>query len=105
MKPKRVLLIDPAARTVTEATVSRLEDMQKIVGGRIERARICECGHEVYVNEEGLFNDELVPFMIDGAGPFVGPAFVIGPVTPTGDNRPATLSVEEVRKMIRWMLL
>ena len=101
---KRVIVIDPATRTITESTVRCLEDMQQIVGGLIERALITDDGtnHELYVNEEGLFEEELHPFTFVGARQpiLVGRAFLIGPVDRFGENQAATLSVQEVAAMV-----
>lgn len=104
-KPKRVVVIDPSKNEVYEAEVTSLKDMRAIVGGLIERAIILENGDELYVNEEGLFDSTLRPFFIDGGinQAFVGTAYIIGSVTPTGDNRAAASKVEEIRKKVRFL--
>lgn len=103
MKSKRVLFINSEKREITETTVSCLEDMQKLVGGYIERAHIFENGDEVYVNEEGLLLAMNFFFRIrDGHQPFAGNAYVIGQVTPSGNNRSAITTVEELRKQLQF---
>lgn len=104
MKPKRVVIIDTKNMEIREGEVTDLKSMQAIVGGYIERAHITEDGHEVYVNEEGLFDNSLMPFVFEGAHqPFVGNAYIIGSVTDTGNNRPATMGVDEAKRMVRFL--
>lgn len=105
MKTKRVLVIDPEARTVTEAEVTDLRSMQLIVRGLIERALIFENGDELYVNEEGLFHTPNYFFEVKGFPvALCGRAYVIGSVTPSGNNRASTkFSVDELKKEIRFL--
>lgn len=109
---RRVLVIDPESKTITESFVSSLEDMQAIVGGRIERAATGPDGHEVYVNEEFLLkslDDQhffgLCDAKIPVPHPYGGKAFVIGPVDKRGKNQSATLSVSQIARGVVWMSL
>lgn len=101
-KPKRVIVINTELKQVYEAHVCGLKDMQKIVGGLIERAMILDNGDEIYVNEEGLFDQSLKPFVIDG-NVFIGNAYIIGSVTSSGGNRPAASSVDDIYRQITFL--
>lgn len=97
MKKKRVLIINAKDKNITEGEVSSLKDCQAIVGGRIERGHILDNGDEVYVNEEGLLSSEEYFFWIKGAHqPFAGNGYIIGSVTPTGNNRSATSEIKDL---------
>ena len=103
MKQKRVIFIDTANRTVSETTVATLDDMQKLVGGLIERATVLENGDELYVNEEGFFDSNPQLFFIDGAHQwFAGNAYIIGSVTDSGNNRPAKSTIGEIVKKVNF---
>lgn len=93
---KRVIAIYTDSQKVEAMTVTRLEDMQEIVGGNIERACILDNGDEVYVNDEGLFQEPLHFFTINGAGPFAGNAYVIGKVDSRGYNTHVASTEEEI---------
>lgn len=104
MKQKRVVVIDTQNRKIYESEISTLKDMQKIVSGYVERGFTLENGDEVYVNEDGLNDETLKAFYIEGAHqPFAGNAFVIGKVTSSGNNRAAQSSVKEVINRVRWI--
>lgn len=104
MKQKRVVVIDTQNRKIYETEISTLEDMQKIVGGYIELGFTLENDDEVYVNEDGLNDESLKAFYIEGAHqPFAGNAFVIGKVTRSGNNGSAKSSVKEIIRMVRWI--
>lgn len=101
MKQKKVIFINTKERTVEERMVSELEEMQALVGGYIERAHIFKNGDEVYVNEEGLFDNSLSPFFMVGCPhPYVGNGYIIGKVTPSGNNRSVKMTLEEVKKLV-----
>lgn len=100
-KPKRVIVIDLVACAFREEDVFDLSDMQKIVGGRIERAFCLENGDEIYVNEEGLFDRDAGVFLVKGAHqPFVGSAFVIGGPTKSGNSTSAKSSLKDIEKTV-----
>ena len=105
MKSRRVIVIDPKEKSITEASVKNLADMQAIVGGRIERALTLPTGDEIYVNEEGLFTDALYAFRVPGleTGTYFGKAYVIGGVTNSGDNFPCELTTDFVSRNIQFL--
>jgi len=101
---RKVVVVDPAARSIVNSVVSSLEDAQAIVGGLIERICTLPNGDEVYANEEALFNSELVPFLLvfEDVPPIkiVGPAYIIGSVTDSGNNRDVSSTVDKIRKCV-----
>lgn len=100
-KPKRVIVIDLVAFVFREETVYDLSDMQKIVGGRIERAACLANGDEIYVNEEGSFDRDSGVFFVKGAHqPFFGSAFVIGGPTRSGESTHAKSSFKDIEKTV-----
>lgn len=104
-KAKRVVVIDPIARTVWEATVESLKDMQVLVGGLIERCCILPNGDELYANEEIMLNGPRHFFTLEDTDmvfPIAGKAFLIGSVTPTGNNRSAISNVDNIRAKVVW---
>lgn len=105
MKPlKRVVIINSETQQVTEDEISGLEDMQKIVGGRIERAFIIDNGDEIYVNEEGLLRgSNFFCEMVNKDFILFGNAIIVGAVTPTGANRDALSTTEEIREQINFL--
>jgi hypothetical protein len=104
MKPKKVITINPETREISEAIVSTLEEMQKLVGGLIERCAILDNGDELYANEEALFNSDLKPWgMIFESGlalQIVGPAYFIGEVNSRGNNSDVVSTVEDIKKIV-----
>jgi len=109
-KQKRVLVIDPESQTITESFVSSLEDMQTIVGGRIERAATSRDGHDLFVNEEFLLGDPtekhffgLPDRSLPLPLPYAGKAFIIGPVDIWGNSTSAAMSVSEAQKTLVWL--
>jgi len=104
---KRVVIIDPATRTISEGEVSSLKDMQALVGGNIELVQMGLPGsHELYVNEEGRFDSSLKPWTIEYEGQIfedlVGPGFIIGDARAGGWNRSARISIYEVQRLVVW---
>lgn len=104
-KKRRVLVIDPHAKTITESFVASLEDCQAIVGGRIEQAASGgpnDC--ELFVNEEFLLGpiEEKVFFAprARGALPIAGKAYLIGPPDARGLNTGTDLSVDRALESI-----
>ena len=104
MKTRRVLFINAAEKIIGETTVSCLEDMQKLVGGLIERAYELEDGHEIYVNEEGLFDNSIdYGFFVKGGHQvYVGNGFLIGPPNARGDLTDATKTVNALSQLIKF---
>lgn len=104
MKPRKVIVIDTRNKTFRAAAVNDLKEMQAIVGGRIERAHILPNGDEVYVNEEGTFEENPPLFYIHKAHqPFCGDAYVIGPVNGRGDNTDVQSQVEDIKELTSFM--
>jgi hypothetical protein len=103
MKTKRVLHINVENETITETTISCLEDMQALVGGLIERAAVFPNGDELYVNEEGLLEENPRWFMVKGGHqPYAGNGFIIGGPDSRGNNQPAISTVDQFKNNIVW---
>ncbi len=105
MKPlqRRVIFINTTEGFCQLEEVSTLADMQKLVGGLIERAHILDNGDEVYVNEEGMLGDPREFFSIHGAHQFfAGNAFIIGAPDRNGNMCSAISKIGEVEALIRF---
>lgn len=100
------IIIDAEKREVVEYSVvgKTLDTMQKIVGGYIERAYEINDTNEIYVNEDGLLTGENNFFTYEGAHqPFAGNGVIVGVDYDDGDTIGTTMTVEEVRKKVRFM--
>ena len=100
---KRVIHIDTKNRKITETEVEGLPGMQKLVGGRIECAGQLPNGDEVFVNEEGLFEDKAPFFDIGLHQPFAGNAFVIGPLDSRGNSTSVQSNVGMISLLVKWL--
>lgn len=102
----KAIKIDVAARTVTAIEVAGLSDMQAVVAGSIEVAT--EVQHQdqwntVFCNEEGLYLPIRDWFIWQGAHqPFKGNGLVIGFNPETGESIDTNLTVEDVKKFVRF---
>ena len=106
MKTKfKAFKIDSKAKTVTEIEVSGLDDMQAVVGGLIEQAHAFDNGDSIFVNEEGLLNDEADEFFLfKGAHqPFAGNGLVIGCDLETGDSASVKSAFSEIASQVQFM--
>jgi|WetSurMetagenome_2_1015567.scaffolds.fasta_scaffold212806_3 hypothetical protein len=103
-KDRKVIFINAENQKITIKQTFILADLQKLVGGLIERAHILQNNDELYVNEEGLFASENYFFTIKGGHqPFAGNGYIIGPLTKTGDNTSVQSTIEEIEKQITFM--
>lgn len=100
---KNVIFIDSEKRRFTETGVRDLEDMLKLVGGLIERAYTTPCGHEIYVNEDGLWGAQFFFFPQGAHQPFAGNGFIVGPVNKKGETTDCTMTLEDAQGLIRFM--
>jgi len=100
-----MLVIDTKSQSVYEKEIDcpkeRLKEIQKIVGGYICVAFDMELSDgsfiSAYVNDEGLFNDTLDFFKIDGVRqPFAGNGVIVGFNPETGES----VSVNEFAKEV-----
>lgn len=84
---------------VHEVTISSLADMQKAVGGYIEKAHEWPNGDTAYCDEQGLLKEPEFFTLIKGKHqPFVGAILILGS-TRGGNNADAQISIDEVRKI------
>ena len=105
----RVVVIDPILQEVREQDITgSLKSLQSVVGGYIEMVPVAgyvpELGdHHVYCNEEGRLHG-LATWHLQGwpESELAGPAIVLRS-TRSGDEAPATVSVEAVRGLITWL--
>lgn len=97
MKKIRVLIINSVEKTVTESSVSSLEDMQKIVGGLIERVVTFPNGDEVFCNEEAALDDSIKTGFSFDEYLFIGNGFIIGDADRNGNSTDAKSTVDEIK--------
>lgn len=109
-EPLKYLLIDPVARTITEATEPLpLDRLQELVGGYIE-AVTREYGgesHTLFINEEGrLLN---LPRFILRSDNFeedlCGRAVVVGPPDSEGETTSTLLKAKDIEPFISWIAI
>jgi hypothetical protein len=77
----KAYLIDAAAQTVSEVTITGLSDLQKLVGGYIEAAYVWDSGDTLFVDEEGLLKEGQSFFAVPGVRPeqaFAGNGVLVG---------------------------
>lgn len=108
----RCIIINAKERTITEGDnpaqdKSGLEFMQKTVGGYIQIAayvKTTKQGNDVlYVDEEGLLKNLGYGFVYHGAHqPFVGNGIICGVEDKDGNTVAAKISLEDVRKRVRF---
>lgn len=100
----RAYIIDAEHQTIRETELfedGRLKQMQTIVGGCIALAhRWEETGDDLFVNDEGLFDEDPYFFFVRGAHqPFAGNAVVFG-YDGQGNGRGADIDIETLRKSV-----
>lgn len=101
---KKVIFINTKDGKIEETTVNGLADMQRLVGGRIERAFTFRNGDELYVNEEGLFESPTYFFEVAQAHqPFAGNAYVIGGANSRGDNTDVKQSLIDLGQLLLFL--
>lgn len=102
--PTKVLFIDTAKKIIIEHTVASLEDMQKLVGGLIERAVCFDNDDELYINEEGLFDESTDFFIVEIPGEpdrlYRGNGFVLGPPNKFGNSTDVEMKLMDLYNMI-----
>lgn len=111
-RASRVLIIDPAARTVHYdcLDVKAPAALQKAIGGWIEGAYCWPSGDVLYVDEEGLLKPSMHFFRLacrEDPQPLAGRGIVVGRELIKGDkwigNADVALLIEELRGMITWL--
>lgn len=100
----KAIKIDVEKKSVYEVHVFGLESMQKQVGGLLETAMNIDSDC-LYVNEEGLFNEQNNWFLFDGAHqPFAGDGLIVGT-----DNNGCTvapkITIDEVKSKVRFSVI
>lgn len=97
----RVILIDPKERSFTELEHdnSDYKNISKALGCDLfDVVRLNDC--DIYVDDEGLYNNDFF-FVIDGIEqPLAGRGLVFGVVDEEGNDTPCTLSVEDLEKRV-----
>ena len=100
MKKIRVIQINSARRAVKELEIDHtLENIQKLVGGNIERAYSISPTEDLFVNEEGMLGPMTFWFTFEGAHqPFVGNGVIIGCNRETGDSVSTKIKPSDLAK-------
>lgn len=99
----KTILIDPKERSFTEINHdnSDYKNISRALGCDLfDVVRLDDC--DIYVDDEGLYNNDYF-FIIDGIEqPLAGRGLVFGVVDDEGENTPCTLSIEDLEKRVRF---
>ena len=100
----KAILIDAAARDIRAVDYDGLADLQKMVGGYIEVAKMWSSGDTLFVDEEGKRKGHLVGFMLpDRRDIFVGNGVVVGrELDDTAETAAPGLTVAMLIDMVQW---
>lgn len=102
--PVKAYKIDAETRTVTELTVSNLEDMQRAVGGYIAHGVGFENGDTLFVDDEGLLKYNENFFLVSGANqPFAGNGLLVGAADEEGETLHVQTPIESVRALVSFV--
>jgi len=102
----RVILVDPVAKTVTEHDIPRsgggfLEEAYKLTGCSCITVAQYDSDHDVYVDDEGLLKQVEGFVMVPRhPEPLAGKALIVGAVDDEGENTPATVDLDHVKKSV-----
>ena len=105
MKNLKVIVIDPETHTITEQVMpDHFEEINKLIGSR------CFClgtrlknEDILYVDDDGLYNEVLSFFVIDGQPqPLAGKGVFIG-TDLEGNSVDIKTSLEAVKEMVRFV--
>lgn len=100
----KILQICPEQKMIIEHDLKEkddegyLDEFQDLVGGNIETAHIIDDNHRIFVNEEGLFEENRHYFLYPGAHqPFAGKGIIV-----TEDNSDCDLNPNYILKNIKF---
>lgn len=111
----RVILIDPANKTVVEAEQGTMyEDLTEAVKGMIEIAHVFQNEDVLYVNEEGLLEleealrgsaeiERAYLFDVGAHQPFAGRGIIVGEEV-DGVHQSAKTSLKEIKQIIQFLV-
>lgn len=105
-KPMIALLIDAQKKEISQVEYRSLEDLHKLLGGYIELAYAWPNGDVLYVDEEGLLKQPQRYFRISVRPdqPLGGNGVLVGPeIGDTSNTEPPTMTVEQLRKLVRFL--
>lgn len=107
-RPKSLIkgiLIDVSDQTVKEVELDRsLEAMYKTINCQRVESTMFDDTHEIYVDDEGLFNEENKFFYINGLiNPLAGNGLILGFDPEIGDNWSHKLDVDYIRAKVVFM--
>lgn len=101
----RAILINPFTRTVSDIeTDASLDEMYSILQVDLITVMQVGAGHAMILDDEGLLKDKASQayFTMKGlAQPLAGRAMILG--DKYGENRDATLPIEEVEEKVIWL--
>lgn len=104
----RAVIIDAENCKIREVDIKKgksLEAMQKAVEGLIELAGDIpiSAGDSLFVNEEGMFDDSLSFFEVEGMHqPFSGNGIIVGTGS-NGETISAKVNIEELKKIVSFV--
>jgi hypothetical protein len=97
--------INAADKTVTAVDYNGLPDLQRMVGGYIEIAKVWRLGDVLFVDEEGMFKPRTGWFRVEGNNrPLANNGVVVGPeIGATSKTHPPRLSLERLRREVEFL--
>lgn len=102
----KAFFINSVDKTISEAEYFTLKDLQKFVGGYIERARFwSDTGDNLFVNEEGLIHQTGTWFLIEGnQQPLAGNGILVGrEIDDEGNTADPAITLEQLTKLVRFL--
>jgi hypothetical protein len=105
----KCIIINPAARSITEGTYTGPDDLRAILGGWFATAYVWESGDALYVDDEGLMKPNEHFFRISLRGddqPLAGVGVIVGAEKPDRSGYitlPPTITVEALEAAVSWM--
>jgi len=100
----RTVLIDPVERSFTEIDYDgNYKSIYTHLGCNLFDVVYTDLG-DVYVDDEGLLKGSQQFFYIEGIpSPLAGRGLVFGPADEEGNSTEATVSIDELKKKVRFM--
>lgn len=103
----RAFLIDPFKQTVEQITYSGdfHQIYQLIDADTFDVARLNANGDGIYVDDDGLYKEFQAFFLHKNyQQPLAGKGLVLGCNIDTGDSADASMTLDELRESIRWVM-
>lgn len=101
----KIWFINTTEEKIEEKEISGFEDIQKLIGGYFERAWTLRNGDEVFVNDNGLNEENPLFFTVMGSphAAYAGNGVVLGKVDEEGEHLPVTSKLWELKIQIKFV--